>query len=522
MDRFDPVARIITLDLPRPGLDDNRSHESRIRSALEGALGHPLWIPLDVCRTLSNILPSSGYRVEALVLDGPCGWELAQVSRGPLRPYGLAVDIGSTTLVFYLVDLLSGKVVSNISKTNPQRVHGEDILDRILFASRDNGLEILQSELIDLFNCSIEEITAGNGLRPVDISFIAVAGNTTISHFFLGLDPTHICREPYIPVVNSLDMIRSQEIGIDVHPQAWLYCFPNVGSYFGGDLLAGILISGMHHREEISMFVDIGTNAEVVLGNRDWLVACAGAAGPALEGGILSCGMRAQSGAIDRVSIDRDSLAVSYHTIDNKAPKGLCGSAIIDLLAGVFLAGLVDPTGALVRDRDRSRIQQIDGEWVYVVAGIEETATGRPVYLSQSDIKNLIRSKGAMYTILNIVVQNVGIDFEDIDTFYIAGAFGNYVDPQKAITIGMLPDIPIGRFRGLGNAAGKGAVEVLRWRGARKEIEEIRKKITYLEMNVRGDFMSQLTGALFLPHTDLTRFPSVAEMMRGYWNRKDV
>ncbi|NIA08420.1 MAG: DUF4445 domain-containing protein [Nitrospiraceae bacterium] len=515
MDRLDPVARVITLDLPRPTLDDNRSHESRIRSALEDSLGHSPQISLNICRDLPNILPGSGYKVGALVLDGPCGWELGQVSAGSLRPYGLAVDLGSTTLVFYLVDLVSGKIISTISKTNPQRVHGEDILERILFAGRDNGLQILQSALIDLFNSSIQEITAAKGLRPKDIFFITVAGNTTMCHFFLGLNPAHICKEPYIPVANSFDMIRPQEIGIDVHPQAWLYCFPNVGSYFGGDLLAGILISGMHQREEISMLIDVGTNAEVILGNRDWLVACAGAAGPALEGGILSCGMRAQPGAIERVDIDPDSLALNYRTIGKQAPKGLCGSAIIDLLAAMFLGGLVDPTGKLVRDRDRSRIQQQGGEWVYVVAGPKETGTGKPVYLSQSDIKNLIRSKGAMYTILSIVVQNVGIGFEDIDTFYIAGAFGNYVDPQKAITIGMLPDIPIGRFKGLGNAAGNGAIEALRWRKARKEIEEIRNKITYLEMNVRGDFMSQLTGALFLPHTDLTRFPSVKEMIRG-------
>lgn len=518
MDHFDPVARTITLDLPKPTLDDNRSYESRIKSALEESLGQSPRISLNICRTLPDIIPISEYKVETLVLDGPFGWELAQVSTAgrSLRPYGLAVDLGSTTLVFYLVDLVSGKVISTISKTNPQRVHGEDILERILFAGRNNGLEILQSELIDLFNSSIQEITTGKGLRREDIFFITVAGNTTMCHFFLGLDPAHICREPYIPVVNSFDMIRPQEIGIDVHPQALLYCFPNVGSYFGGDLLAGILTSGMHLREEISMLVDVGTNAEVILGNRDWLVASAGAAGPALEGGILSCGMRAQTGAIERVTIDRDSLVVNYRTIGNEAPKGLCGSAIIDLLAAMLVAGLVDPTGKLVRDRDRLRMQQIGGEWVYVVAGPEETGTGKPVYLSQSDIKNLIRSKGAMYTILNVVIQNVGIGFEDIDSFYIAGAFGNYVDPQKAITIGMLPDIPIERFKGLGNAAGKGAVEALRWRKAKEEVEEIRNKITYLEMNVRGDFMSQLTGALFLPHTDLGRFPSVAEMMKGH------
>ncbi|MBW2350894.1 MAG: DUF4445 domain-containing protein [Deltaproteobacteria bacterium] len=517
MHHFDPVARTISLDLPGPSLSDNRSHKSRARAALESILGQPPLFPLKICKVLPDILPSSDYKVQTLVLDGPSGWEIVQISDGSrsLRSYGLAVDLGSTTVVFYLVDLGSGKIVATLSKTNPQRVHGEDILERILFAGQDNGLNTLQSEVAGLFNSSIQEIVAGYGMSREDICFIALAGNTTMCHFFLGLDPGHICKEPYIPVVNRFDLIRPREIGIHVHPQAWLYCFPNVGSYFGGDLLAGILTSGMHLKEEISMLVDIGTNAEVVLGNRDWLVACAGAAGPALEGGILSCGMRAQPGAIDRVGIDRNNLAVKFHTKDSKAPEGLCGSGIIDLLAAMFVAGLVDPTGKLVVDRDSARMQQIGGEWVYVVAGSDETGHGDPVYISQSDIKNLIRSKGAMYTILNVVIQSVGIGFEDIEKFYVAGAFGNYIDPKKAIIIGMLPDVPLERFKGLGNAAGNGAIEALTWRKARKEVEEICDKITYLEMNVRKDFMNQLTGALFLPHTDLTKFPSVAEMMKG-------
>ena len=380
--RFDPVARAIALDLPGPSLSDNRSHESRVRAALESELGQPPLLPLEICRVLPGVLPSSGYKVQALVLDGPCGWETARVSAagGSLRPYGLAVDLGSTTVVFYLVDLGSGEVISTLSKSNPQRVHGEDILERILFAGQDNGLETLQSEVIGLFNSSVREITAGQGMRPEDISFIAMAGNTTMCHLFLGLDPGNICREPYIPVVNRFDLIRPGEIGINVHPRAWLYCFPNIGSYFGGDLLAGILASGMHLREEISMLVDVGTNAEVVLGNRDWLVACAGAAGPALEGGILSCGMSARPGAIDRVEIDRNNLDVTFHTIDGKAPEGLCGSGIIDLLAAMFVAGLVDPTGKLVADRDRGRMQQVNGEWAYIVAGPHETGHGELVH----------------------------------------------------------------------------------------------------------------------------------------------
>ncbi|MEA1867493.1 MAG: ferredoxin, partial [Thermodesulfobacteriota bacterium] len=217
--RLDPVARVINLDLPSPSLSDNRSHESRARAAIESILGQPPLFPLEICKILPDILPSSGYKVQTLVLDGPSGWEVAQVSAtgNSLRPYGLAVDLGSTTVVFYLVDLGSGGVVSTLSKTNPQRVHGEDILERILFAGQCNGLETLQSEVVGLFNSSVQEIVAGHGMSPEDICFIALAGNTTMCHFLLGLDPCHICREPYIPVVNRFDLIRPGEIGINVH-----------------------------------------------------------------------------------------------------------------------------------------------------------------------------------------------------------------------------------------------------------------------------------------------------------------
>ncbi|HID97994.1 MAG TPA: DUF4445 domain-containing protein [Thermodesulfobacteriaceae bacterium] len=511
-EHFDPVVRIQDVVLPPPSLGDNRSHELRLRSALTDILGQRPSMPLRICARLSDVLPQAGYRVRTVLCDGPCGWEVAHVSGGSAteKILGLAVDLGSTSVVFYLVDLSTGEMVSSFSRPNPQRAHGEDILDRIMFAGRGDGLRILQSEIVDLFNTSIGELSEENGMDRGWIRYVSVAGNTTMCHFLLGLDASHICREPYLPVANRFDLIRPGEIGIDVHSGAWLYCFPNVGSYFGGDLLAGILVSGMHLREEISMLVDVGTNAEVVLGNRDWLVACAGAAGPALEGGILSCGMMAQPGAIERIEIDRDSLEVRYSTIDGGPPAGLCGSGIIDLLAAMFVAGLVDPTGKLVVDRDRKRMRETAGQWMYIVASEEETAHGKPIYISQGDIKNLVRSKGAMYTILNVVIQSVGIGFQDIDTFYVAGAFGNFIDPEKAVTIGMLPDVPMERFSGLGNAAGDGAVEALRRRRAREEVEEICDKITYLEMNVRGDFMNQLTGALFLPHTDLSRFPSLA------------
>lgn len=511
---FDPVARFINLHLKSPSLDDNRSHERRLRTSIKEVLNSSPNISLETLRKL-NLLPSFDYLVSALVVEGRCGWELTDIKKFDegSRCYGLAIDLGSTSVVFYLVDISSGETLSTISRDNPQRSHGEDILDRIIFAGKEGGLKILQDKTISLINESIQDITASLNLNPKDIVFISIAGNTTMCHFLLGLDPSHICREPYLPVANTIDPLRTEELGIKCHPGAYLYCFPNSGSYFGGDLIAGIIASGMHRKEELSMLVDVGTNAEVVLGNKDWLVACAGAAGPALEGGIISCGMMAQAGAIERIEINPVTLSLTWQTIANTAPAGICGSGIIDLLSEMFSAGLVEQTGKLVKTKDPSRMTEIRGEPAFIVAFKNETKHGRPIYFTQSDIKNLIRSKGAMYTILNVVVQSVGIDFEDIEHFFVTGAFGIYIDPRKAITIGMLPEIPIERFVPLGNAAGKGAVESLRNRMVKKEVEEILEKITYLEMNVRGDFMNQLTASLFLPHTDLTRFPEVARAL---------
>ncbi len=510
------LVQCVSLELPKPGLSDNRSHEARLRDALTSVTGSRPSMPLYALKKLGSVLPEAGYSIDSILVQGPCGDEVADVRpkfhHDPIL--GMAVDLGSTTVVFYLVDMVEKRLLHTLSKYNPQAAHGEDILERILFAGRGNGLSILQREVVQLFNDAAHELSSREGCTANSIYFWTVAGNTTMTHFFLGLDPSHICKEPYLPSASRFDILRPNEVGLVSNPGGRLYVFPNIGSYFGGDLIAAIIASGMHNSDAVSMLVDVGTNAEVILGNKDWMVACAGAAGPALEGGILSCGMRAQPGAIERVSIEPDTLEVHYKTIGGEPPKGLCGSAIIDLLAEMFTAGIVEQTGKLVKDRCPDRVVELNGELVFIVAKANETSHGQPVYISQSDIKNLIRSKGAMYTILNVVTQSVGISFEDIENFYVAGAFGNYIDPEKAITIGMLPDIPLERFKGLGNAAGKGALKLLLNKELLFEIEKLCERITYLEMNVRGDFMNQLTGALFLPHTDWSRFPTVRKKLQ--------
>jgi uncharacterized 2Fe-2S/4Fe-4S cluster protein (DUF4445 family) len=336
-----------------------------------------------------------------------------------------------------------------------------------------------------------------------------------MSHLFLGCDPYWICREPYIPVINTPDLMAAKDLGLAIHPEAPVLVLPNVGSYFGGDLIAGILISGIHREEALSVLVDVGTNAEVVLGNRDWLVGCAGAAGPALEGGVANIGMRASPGAIDRAILDPVSGEVRIHTIGNEPARGICGSGLIDLVAQLFLSGRIDARGKFVADQCGDRLKRADGMTQFVVVPAADSGTGEDLALTQADLDSLVRSKAAMYTILSTVCRMVNVSMREIRNFFTAGTFGLHIDPRSAITLGMLPDLPLESYKPLGNTSLAGACQVLLSSAARKEIGGIRNRVTYVELNVNQEFMSLFNGARFIPHTDRALFPSVKEWRDG-------
>jgi uncharacterized 2Fe-2S/4Fe-4S cluster protein (DUF4445 family) len=340
-----------------------------------------------------------------------------------------------------------------------------------------------------------------------------------MTHLFLGLNPYGICREPYIPVVNRIGLIPSRELGLTINPGAPILISPNVGSYFGGDLTAGILASGMTRKSEVSFLVDVGTNAEVVIGNREWLMACAGAAGPALDGGVADMGMMAGPGVIDRVVIDPVTRAFKIGMIQDEAaddapqgkgPLGICGSGLIDLVAQLFLSGMIDLRGKFVEAGCGDRLVEIDGIRHLIVVPPEDSGTGRALTLSQTDIDGLIRSKAAMYTILTAIANTVNISFKEIGRFYVAGTFGSYIDPRSAITIGMIPDLPIETYVSLGNTSLEGAGMALVRAEARESLFQIRDQITYLELNVNQEFMNLFSAAKFIPHTDRSLFPTVA------------
>lgn len=507
-----PWLRKIHVKMTKPSLRDNTADADRLTRALEkGLQDKTVRIPYSLLSDIPRRLRELQYDCMVAVYEDFGSWKAIDLLAPDSKnlAHGVALDLGTSTLVMRIVEVETGRPVKEISFHNPQTQIGTDILSRIHYASDPEGLNKLQEMLIRKINQELSGLACTLGLKPDDILGLTVAGNTTMTHLFLGLDPYWICREPYIPVVNKPEPVTAADLGLNINPRAPVIALPNVGSYFGGDLIAGILASGMNHMDDICLLVDVGTNAEVVLGNRDWLMGCAGAAGPALEGGVASMGMMAGPGVIDKVRIDPQTGQVEYHTIDELPPVGICGSGLIDLVAQLFLAGMIDLRGKFVTAKCKDRLLEIDGIKHFIVVPADESAIAKPLTLSQPDIDSLIRSKAAMYTILTTITKTVDIDIRDVSKFFIAGTFGSYIDPRSAITIGMIPDLPLEKYVPLGNTSLEGATKVLISREAREECYEIRDKITYLELNVNQEFMNLFSAAKFIPHTDKSLFPSV-------------
>ncbi|MEA3416366.1 MAG: ASKHA domain-containing protein [Thermodesulfobacteriota bacterium] len=500
------------ISITPPTLQNNTADADRLIGELKTRLNtDAVDIDLYLLKRLPDLLRRCEYNVDCILFKDRKRWLVTGVTHpqdtSPI--YGLAVDLGTTRIVLRLIDLSTGRITAETSSDNPQISVGPDILARIHFADQDGGLDRLNKMIIDGLNQMIIRLCDSCKIKPYNIYSLSVAGNTAMTHLFMGLSPHWIIREPYIPVINRPGLVQAKELGIKVNPMARVLIFPNVGSYFGGDLIAGILFSGLNKTEDTAILVDVGTNAEVVLGNRDWLVGCAGAAGPALEGGVTGMGMMAGPGVIDQVVINHDTYNIRLHTIDNMAPKGICGSGLIDLAAHLFLCGMIDIKGKLAPSICGRRLKEKDGVRHLVVAPAKDSGTGSDLTISQADIDSLIRSKAAMYTILETITSSVGISFKDLSTFYVAGTFGSFINPRSAISIGMLPDLPIDRYKFLNNSSIGGATMALTSSECLDEIDNIRDRITYLELNVNQEFMNRFNAARFLPHTDPSLFRSV-------------
>jgi uncharacterized 2Fe-2S/4Fe-4S cluster protein (DUF4445 family) len=502
----------VSVTVTPPDLRDNTADVDRLLKSIAKTVDPPeVQIPFALAKKVPSILRRCHFQVRAGLYYDSSSWHVvdlaAAAERNPLC--GLAVDLGTSMIAVRLLDLVTGEIKEEASFLNPQTQVGPDILTRIHYAGREGGLERLQALLLASLNQKIHSLAERQGISIRNITAASVAGNTTMTHLFLGLDPFWICREPYIPVLNRPGLIRASEIGLGIHDQGVVFVFPNAGSYFGGDLIAGIMASGMNRQEEVSILVDVGTNAEVVLGNRDWLVACAGAAGPALEGGVASMGMMAGPGVIDKVVIDPAAREFQARTIQALAPVGICGSGMIDLVAQLYLAGMIDIRGKYVSEKCGGRVQTMDGVQHLTVVFSKDSGTGEALTLSQAEIDTLLRSKAAMHTILTTLTRMLHLEWKDVKEFYVAGTFGSFINPRSAIILGMLPDLPLDAYKALGNTSLSGATMALLSLKRRQEADEIRNRVTYVEMNVNQEFMNQFSAAKFIPHTDRTLFPSV-------------
>jgi uncharacterized 2Fe-2S/4Fe-4S cluster protein (DUF4445 family) len=503
---------VVELALPRPSIEDNTADADRLSRAMEQEFDvNRVDIDLAWRRRLPGLMRTSQFRIRCLIFkERQCAVLIhAAAGNDPAVMAGLAVDLGTTRVVMRLLNLETRQTLAEDAFDNPQVAIGPDVLARIHHADEAEGPATLQRLIIDGVNRHLEALCRSCSLVPEQIHLFCVAGNTAMSHLFAGLPVRWMIREPYIPAVNRFGLLRAADLGLCASESARVFIFPNVGSYFGGDLISGILATGMHRNSETAILVDVGTNAEVVLGNREWLMACAGAAGPALEGGMSRMGTAAAPGVIDRVRIDPVTRAIEVQTIDHLPPVGICGSGVIDLAAHLFLSGMVDIRGKFKPEACGQHLVEVNGMAHLTIVSEDASGSGEALRISQADVDSLMRSKAAMYTILETITGTMGLALEELKTFYVAGTFGSLIDPRSAITIGMIPDLPMDRFRSMGNTSLAGAVAVLSRRDLAMEIDAIRDRITYLELNVNQEFMNRFSAAKFLPHTHKERFPSV-------------
>ncbi len=520
---YDPArsqtVRRIAVTLNPPSMSDQTDDWSRLLTALRQQAGiGELQASLAQIRQMGRTLREGEWKVTAVLNTTPwdcpdCPARLIDLQPGhapadaPL--WGAAIDIGTTTVTLWLTDLLTGQVRAQVAEYNGQIARGEDVISRIIYASKNSNGGEMRSLVLETINALLDAACKRVQAKPADVVKATIAGNSTMMHLLLGIPAESIRLSPFVTAINHVPTLTGQEIGLNIHPSATVDCLPGVASYVGADISAGVLSSGLEQAEQTALFIDIGTNGETVLGNRDWLVSCACSAGPAFEGSGVLSGMRATKGAIEEVWINSDTYEPTYRVIGGVKPRGICGSGLISLLAEMFLTGVVDKGGNVNTRLSSKRVRDGEHGPEYVVAWAEETAHGSDIALTRVDIDNLLRAKAAIYAGFAVLAESVGFPLETAEQVLVGGSFGKYINVEKAVEIGLLPDMPWERFHFLGNTSVRGAYLALLDRDARARIKDIAGRMTYIELSADNSFYEAFTSALFLPHTDLARFPTV-------------
>lgn len=524
----DQTIRRVSLTLSEPNMDDQTDDLSRFLTAIRQQAGFAqVSVSLGLLRKMGGVLREGQWTVTAILDTGFAEGETSKTARlidilpgtvPEAEPiWGAAIDIGTTTVTVWLVDLVTGKVHAQASEYNGQIVRGEDVISRIVYLGKNGNGDELKLLVLETINNLLESVCrqAGDSAKPERIVKASIAGNSTMIHLLLGIPAASIRLSPFVTAVNQAPLLSAQEVGIDIHPEATIDCLPGVASYVGSDITAGVHASGMDLSPTLTLFMDVGTNGEIVLGSNEWLVACACSAGPAFEGAGVVSGMRATQGAIEEVWINGKDFEPSYRVIGSVNPAGICGSGLISLLAEMFMTGIIDKAGNLNMHLNTPRIREGAQGPEYVVAWADQTKTGRDITITHVDIDNLLRTKGAIYAGYSVLAESVGVSLEMIEQMLIGGSFGKYINVEKAIQIGLLPDLAWDRFKFLGNTSVLGAYYALLDRKSRERITEIASKMTYIELSADNRFYEAFMSALFLPHTDLSKFPSVNEALEG-------
>jgi uncharacterized 2Fe-2S/4Fe-4S cluster protein (DUF4445 family) len=522
---FNPPLSKCSVELPSPTIKDNVSDLSRLLRGLKRRCNlSNVSVDFGVVENLPQIVRRKGGQVTVTTLVKAVKTKadkrkptVIKVEPGDTaqKHYSLAFDIGTTTVSGQLLDLNRGRVLAEAMAYNGQIKYGADVITRISYSQTPGGLKRLQQAVVATLNQIIAEMVSQSQVNVRHIGHMIVAGNPTMAHILLGLDPKYLRLAPYTPVASFIPPVKARSLGIRVANHVYLFTFPSVASYVGGDIVSGVVGVGLHQRKTLTLYMDIGTNGEVVVGNSDWMVTASCSAGPAFEGGGIKHGMIATSGAIQDFNIDPVTLEPTLHTIGGEKPRGICGSGLINTIAGLLEARVIGQNGKFNTDLKTSRIREGDDGYEYVLSWAGETETGKDIVITEVDIDNLIRAKAAMYAGCQTLSNSVGVNLCDLEQVIIAGAFGSHIDIARSITVGLLPDIPQERFVFVGNGSLTGARLTSFSTDLLDDARKVALMMTNLELSERVDFMNNYVAALFLPHTHSEEFPSVARRLAG-------
>lgn len=503
-----------------PSLDDTMPDNERLTRALRKYLNiNRVRIPYVVLKKLPDVLRENNFAVKCVIRatsDDMYVYDIFGKDEDVVIG-GLAIDIGTTTVSAVLINMENGEILAKSSAGNGQIRFGADVINRIVESQKPGGQKKLQDAVIkETINPMIHEMCKSAKFPKDHIYRMCVASNTTMNHLFAGINADPLRTEPYIPAFFKTNSLFASDVGVDINKDAHIIMAPNIGSYVGGDITAGTLVSQIWNRPEFSLFIDLGTNGELVFGNSDFMMSCACSAGPAFEGGDISCGMRATDGAIEACTIDKETMEPTYKIVGDPGtkPVGLCGSGIIDVISELYICGIINPKGKFIREGKRIKHDKY-GMGSYILAFEEEAGSVKDVEITEVDIDNFIRAKGAIFSAIRTMLTSLDFDVSMIDDVYVAGGIGSGINMQNAVNIGMFPDIPIEKFHYIGNSSLTGAYLMLLSTPAEKKTYELAANMTYMELSTVPIYMDEFVGACFIPHTDTSMFPTVMEEIQN-------